>query len=315
MDVVISSPADADAGLRLDVYLAKEQAAPSRSFIQRLIEDGAVRVSGRVETKPSFRVRAGDVIEVSLPPPRSDQVRVCPEDILVKTLYEDDDVLVIDKPRGMAVHPGAGRSTGTLVNALLGRQMSLSGIGGPLRPGIVHRLDRDTTGAMIVAKNDRAHLKLAADLAAHHVGRHYLALVRGNIVENEGVIDAPIGRHAVDRRRQAVIANGRRAVTRFRTIERYGDYTLVQATLETGRTHQIRVHMQYIGRPLAGDPVYGGVRGELGLLAQALHSARVEFTHPATGEHMAFEAQMPGDMRAAVESLRARSGDQEEVGV
>lgn len=307
MGVIVSSPAHADAGLRLDVYLAKEQVAPSRSFIQRLIDGGSVQVNGRVETKPSYRVRADDVIEVSLPPPEVGPARVPPEVIVIAALYEDDDVLVVDKPRGMTVHPGAGRTTGTLVNALLGRQMSLSGIGGPLRPGIVHRLDRNTTGVMIVAKNDRAHLKLAADLAAHRVGRHYLALVRGNIVENEGVVDAPIGRHPVDRKRQAVAAGGRRAVTRFRTLERFGDYTLIEATLETGRTHQIRVHMQYIGRPVAGDPVYGGVRGELGLTAQALHSARVEFIHPATGEYMVFAADMPGDMRAAVEALRARA--------
>ncbi|HON43045.1 MAG TPA: RluA family pseudouridine synthase [Bacillota bacterium] len=306
MDVVVSSPAHADAGLRLDVYLAKEQIAPSRSFVQRLIEDRAVRVNGRIEAKPSYRVRAGDAIEVSLRKPDAEPACVPPENIAIAVLYEDDDVLVIDKPRGMTVHPGAGRTTGTLVNALLGRQTSLSGIGGPLRPGIVHRLDRNTTGVMIVAKNDRAHLRLAADLAAHRVGRHYLALVRGNIVENEGVVDAPIGRHPVDRKRQAVVVSGRRAVTRFRVLARFGDYTLIEATLETGRTHQIRVHMQYIGRPVAGDPVYGGVRDELGLAAQALHSARVEFTHPATGEHMVFAAGMPGDMRAAVEALRAR---------
>lgn len=305
--MIVSSPAHADAGLRLDVYLAKEQAAPSRSSIQRLIDDGCVRVNGRVETKPSYRVRADDVIEVSLPPPEVAPACVPPEDIVIAVLYEDDDVLVVDKPRGMTVHPGAGRTTGTLVNALLGRQMSLSGVGGPLRPGIVHRLDRNTTGVMIVAKNDRAHLKLAADLAAHRVGRHYLALVRGGVAENEGVVDAPIGRHPADRKRQAVVAGGRRAVTRFRTLERFGDYTLIEAMLETGRTHQIRVHMQYIGRPVAGDPVYGGVRGELGLAAQALHSAKVEFTHPATGEHMAFAADMPDDMRVAVERLRARA--------
>ena len=305
--MIVSSPAHADAGLRLDVYLAKEQVAPSRSFIRRLIDNGSVRVNGRVETKPSCRVRADDVIEVSLPPPEVAPACVPPEDIVIAVLYEDDDVLVVDKPRGMTVHPGAGRTTGTLVNALLGRQMSLSGIGGPLRPGIVHRLDRNTTGVMLVAKNDRAHLRLAADLAAHRVGRHYLALVRGGIVENEGVVDAPIRRHPVDRKRQAVATGGRRAVTRFRTLERFGDYTLIEATLETGRTHQIRVHMQYIGRPVAGDPVYGGVRGELGLAAQALHSARVEFTHPATGGYMVFAADMPGDMRAAVEALRARA--------
>ena len=305
--MIVSSPAHEDAGLRLDVYLAKEQVAPSRSFVQRLIDDGSVRVNGRVETKPSYRVRADDVIEVSMPPPEVAPACVPPEDIVIAVLYEDDDVLVVDKPCGMTVHPGAGRTTGTLVNALLGRQMSLSGIGGPLRPGIVHRLDRNTTGVMIVAKNDRAHLKLAADLAAHRVGRHYLALVRGGIVENEGVVDAPIRRHPVDRKRQTVAVGGRRAVTRFRTLERFGDYTLIEATLETGRTHQIRVHMQYIGRPVAGDPVYGGVRGELGLAAQALHSARVEFTHPATGEYMVFAVDMPGNMRAAVEALRARA--------
>ena len=311
MAVSILSPGDEDEGMRLDVYLAKEQVAPSRSSVQRLIEDGAVRVNGRVEGKPSYRVRAGDSIEVS-PSPRAageaDSARVSPESIAINVLYEDDDVLVVNKPRGMAVHPGAGRTAGTLVNALLGREMSLSGIGGPLRPGIVHRLDRDTTGVMIVAKNDRAHLRLAADLAAHRVGRYYLALVRGSIVENEGVIDAPIGRNPVDRKRQAVVGTGRRAVTHFRTLERFGDYTLIEAALETGRTHQIRVHMHYINRPVAGDPTYGGVRGELGLLAQALHSVRVEFTHPATGTRMVFEADMPDDMRDAIGKLQMRAG-------
>ncbi|MEA4882905.1 MAG: RluA family pseudouridine synthase [Clostridia bacterium] len=300
------SPAEADELSRLDVYLAKERAAPSRSFVQKLIEDGRVRVDGRIEKKPSYKVKPGESIEVEIPPPKPEPAWLEPQAIHVDIIYEDGDIMVINKPRGMAVHPGAGRKTGTLVNALLGAGIGLSGIGGVLRPGIVHRLDRDTSGVMLVAKNDIAHLGLAADLAAHRVGRHYLAILRGNVAEDDGVVDAPIARRPVDRKRQTVSVGGRRAVTRFHVEERYGDYTLIRAKLETGRTHQIRVHMQYIGRPVAGDPTYGGVVGELGLRAQALHAFRIEFVHPRTGENMSFEAPMPDDMETALHALRAR---------
>ncbi|MGB4338557.1 MAG: RluA family pseudouridine synthase [Bacillota bacterium] len=308
METIVTTPGPEDEGSRLDVFIAKEQAAPSRSAAQRHVIDGRVRVNGHVETRPSYRIRAGDMIEVDvLPPEESDAVK--PENIQLAVVYEDDDLLVLNKPRGMAVHPGSGRSTGTLVNALLGRQMSLSHLGGALRPGIVHRLDKDTTGVMIVAKNDRAHSRLAADLAARRIDRRYLAIVRGNITENAGLVDAPIGRHPVDRKRQAVIPTGRAAITRFNVEERFGDYTLVRVKLETGRTHQIRVHMSYIGRPVAGDPVYGGPRavGELGLEAQALHSVSLQFQHPITGENMFFEAPPPPDFQQALELLRQRS--------
>lgn len=296
-------PGPWDDQVRLDAYLAKEHAAPSRSFLRRLIDQGMVRVNGRHE-KASYRVRPGDLISVSIPQPEPETVE--PEEIDLDIIYEDAGLLVLNKPRGMVVHPGAGRHSGTLVNALLARCKDLSGIGGVVRPGIVHRLDRDTSGVMVVAKNDSVHLRLAADLASRKVTREYVAIVRGNISEDDGVIDAPIGRHPVDRKRQAVRADGRRAVTRFHVEQRFGDYTLVRVVLETGRTHQIRVHMQYISRPVAGDPIYGGVRGELGLHAQALHAESLEFTHPETGERKRFEAPMPEDMKSALAKLRAR---------
>lgn len=305
MDTMVSSPAISDVGSRLDVFIAKEQVAPSRSAAHRLIADSRVRVNGRTETRPSYKLRGGDVVEVDLPQ-REDPGCIAPERVQLEVVYEDDDLMVVSKPRGMVVHPGAGRTTGTLVNALLGREMELSMIGGPLRPGIVHRLDKDTTGVMIVAKNDRAHMRLSADLAARRIDRRYLAIVRGNITEREGLVDAPIGRHPMDRKRQAVVASGRSALTRFTVEERFGDYTVIKVKLETGRTHQIRVHMSYIGRPVAGDPVYGGIVGELGLEAQALHSMSLGFTHPVTGKPMWFEADPPEDFARALELLRSR---------
>ena len=313
MQVLFFSPGEADDRTRLDLYLAKESVAPSRSYIQKLISDGRVTVNGLVETRSSYRVRAGDAVEVRVPPPDPLCPGVpAPESIALDVIYEDDDLMVINKPRGMVVHPGVGRSTGTLVNALLGRGTQLSTVGGKLRPGIVHRLDLDTSGAIIVAKNDATHLALASQLASGDIDRNYIAIVRGNIREDCGVIDAPLGRHPVDRKKRAVRPDGRPAVTRFTVLERFGDYTLVGIELETGRTHQIRVHMKYIGRPVAGDPVYGGVAGELGLEAQALHARSVEFTHPVAGERVRIEAKkMPDDMRAALALLRSRepSGD------
>lgn len=302
---MVTTPVPEDVGARLDVFIAKEQAAPSRSAAQRHLAEGRVRVNGLVETRPSYRVREGDMVEVDIAPPeRCDSV--VPEQIQLAVVYEDADLMVVNKPRCMVVHPGAGRTTGTLVNALLGREMDLSHIGGALRPGIVHRLDKDTTGLMIVAKNDAAHTRLSADLAARRIDRRYLALVRGNVTEKSGLVDAPIGRHPIDRKRQAVIPSGRPAITRFDVMERFGDYTLVKVKLETGRTHQIRVHMSYIGRPVAGDPVYGGrdAAGELGLEAQALHSASLQFQHPATANTMFFEAPPPADFARALDELR-----------
>ena len=293
-----------EKGARLDSYIAKQEGIVSRAFASKLIESGEVKVNAKVEVKTSFKVRENDIVEVCVPDLKPYELK--PEDMDIDVLYEDSDLLVVNKSRGMVVHPAPGSESGTLVNALLARCNDLSGIGGVQRPGIVHRLDKDTTGAMLVAKNDEAHQKLSKDIARRDVVREYLAIVRGNVAEDDSVIDMPIGRSTSDRKKQAVNLNGRSALTRLHVLERFGDYTLVKLRLQTGRTHQIRVHMSYIGRPVAGDPTYGGKSGELGLEAQALHSWRIEFTHPKTLERMSFEAGPPEDFKRALELLRSR---------
>lgn len=293
-----------EKGARLDSYIAKQEGIVSRAFASKLIESGAVKVNAKVEVKTSFKVREDDIVEVCVPDLKPYELK--PEDMDVDVLYEDSELLVVNKSRGMVVHPAPGSESGTLVNALLARCNDLSGIGGVQRPGIVHRLDKDTTGVMLVAKNDEAHQKLSKDIARRDVVREYLAIVRGNVAEDDAVIDMPIGRSTSDRKKQAVNVNGRSALTRLHVLERFGDYTLVKLRLQTGRTHQIRVHMSYIGRPVAGDPTYGGKQGELGLEAQALHSWRIEFTHPKTLERMSFEAEPPEDFKMALELLRSR---------
>ncbi len=293
-----------EKGARLDSYIAKQEGIVSRAFASKLIESGEVKVNAKVEVKTSFKVREDDIVEVCVPDLKPYELK--PEDMDIDVLYEDSDLLVVNKSRGMVVHPAPGSESGTLVNALLARCNDLSGIGGVQRPGIVHRLDKDTTGAMLVAKNDEAHQKLSKDIARRDVVREYLAIVRGNVAEDDAVIDMPIGRSTSDRKKQAVNLNGRSALTRLHVLERFGDYTLVKLRLQTGRTHQIRVHMSYIGRPVAGDPTYGGKLGELGLEAQALHSWRIEFTHPKTLERMSFEAEPPEDFKKALELLRSR---------
>ncbi len=293
-----------EKGARLDSYIAKQEGIVSRAFASKLIESGEVKVNAKVEVKTSFKVREDDIVEVCVPDLKPYELK--PEDMDIDVLYEDSDLLVVNKSRGMVVHPAPGSESGTLVNALLARCNDLSGIGGVQRPGIVHRLDKDTTGAMLVAKNDEAHQKLSKDIARRDVVREYLAIVRGNVAEDDAVIDMPIGRSTSDRKKQAVNLNGRSALTRLHVLERFGDYTLVKLKLQTGRTHQIRVHMSYIGRPVAGDPTYGGKLGELGLEAQALHSWRIEFTHPKTLERMSFEAEPPEDFKKALELLRSR---------
>ena len=293
-----------EKGARLDSYIAKQEGIVSRAFASKLIESGEVKVNAKVEVKTSFKVREDDIVEVCVPDLKPYELK--PEDMDVDVLYEDSELLVVNKSRGMVVHPAPGSESGTLVNALLARCNDLSGIGGVQRPGIVHRLDKDTTGVMLVAKNDEAHQKLSKDIARRDVVREYLAIVRGNVAEDDAVIDMPIGRSTSDRKKQAVNVNGRSALTRLHVLERFGDYTLVKLRLQTGRTHQIRVHMSYIGRPVAGDPTYGGKPGELGLEAQALHSWRIEFTHPKTLERMSFEAGPPEDFKRALELLRSR---------
>lgn len=296
------------AGERLDVFLAgRVGLGMTRSAIQRLIRDDRVLVNGR-PTRPSRRLEPGERIEVELPGPEPSGV--VPQDLPLDVVYEDPDVVVINKPRGWVVHPAPGHEAGTLVNALLARYPEMDGVGGPGRPGIVHRLDRDTTGLLVVARTPLAYRELVRQLKERVVRREYLALVRGRPEVRAGTIDAPIGRHPVDRKRMAVDPErGRPARTHFEVVEPLGEYTLLRCWLETGRTHQIRVHLAYIHLPVAGDPTYGGRRaeGELGLQGQALHACRLEFPHPRDGRPMRFEAPLPEDFRLALE--RARRGE------
>jgi 23S rRNA pseudouridine1911/1915/1917 synthase len=289
-----------NSGTRLDSFLADCMPGQSRSSVQGLIERDLVRVDGRA-VKNSYRVKAGERVEVVLPPPESTEVE--PEPIPLDIVYEDSSLLVINKPAGMVVHPAVGNRTGTLVNALLHHTDRLSDAGDLTRPGIVHRIDKDTTGLLVVAKNEVAHRNLARQLKAHTVKRKYIALVKGVIDEDGGTIDAPIGRHPTDRKRMAVVAkNSRDAVTHFSVIKRFNRYTLVEARLETGRTHQIRVHMHYIGHPVVGDPKYGKA-GELGAEGLMLHAAVLGFVHPEKDEYMEFEAPLPPHFLKVIEAL------------
>ena len=289
-----------DSGERLDSFLAAHMSGHSRSSVQKLIEKGMASVNGRA-VKSNYRIKAGDGIEVLLPPPERPEVE--PEDIPLDIVYEDSALLVINKPAGMVAHPAPGSRSGTLVNALLYHSGSLSASGDAARPGIVHRIDKDTTGLLVVAKNETAHRSLAGQLKAHSIKRKYIALVRGDIEEDGGTIEAPIGRHPVDRKRMAVVArNSRDAVTHFCVIRRFSGYTLVEARLETGRTHQIRVHMHYIGHPVVGDPKYGKP-GELGAKGLMLHAAALGFVHPEKDEYMEFEAPLPQHFKSVIEAL------------
>jgi len=297
----------AQVGKRIDVLLAAIDLGLSRSQAQKLIADGLVLVNGQL-TKANYKVRLGDCINIRIPEPQN--LAIVPEAIPLDILYEDRDVIVINKPQGMVVHPAAGNYSGTLVNALLAHCAGeLSGINGVIRPGIVHRIDKDTSGVLMVAKNDQAHLKLAAQIKAHSVQRRYLALVYGNIKEERGTINAPIGRHPVDRQKMAVTERlGRHAVTHFTVAERFGDYTLLDVALETGRTHQIRVHMAYIGHPVVGDPKYGPVKNHFALPGQFLHAYLLGFIHPTTGEYLEFTAPLPPVMAQVLQRLRDNSG-------
>ena len=280
-------------GERLDAFLARSIEDLTRSAAQKLMEKGAVTVSGRA-VKKNEKTAPGMEIEVELP--EAEPVDVVPQDIPLDVVYEDADVIVINKPVGLVVHPAPGHPDGTLVNALLYHcGDSLSGINGQLRPGIVHRIDRDTSGLIIVAKNDKAHVALADQLQDHSLARVYEAVVIGNFREDEGTVDAPIGRHPVDRKKMAIDRrDGRRAVTHWTVLGRYPGYTHIQCRLETGRTHQIRVHMASIGHPLVGDPVYGGGHKSLpGLVGQCLHARKLKFIHPTTKELVEVECPLP----------------------
>ena len=291
------------SGERVDVFLARTLPELTRSAIQRLLEQGCVTSGGR-PVKKNAKTEAGQEFDILLPEDR--ETELVPQDIPLNVAYEDADVLVIDKPKGLVVHPAAGHEDGTLVNALLHHcGGSLSGINGEKRPGIVHRIDMDTSGLLIVAKNDFAHQALAAQLQDHSLRRVYECIVRGGFREDSGTVDAPIGRHPTDRKRMAVTEkNSRPAVTHWEVIDRYGAYTHLRCRLETGRTHQIRVHMAYINHPIAGDPVYGVKKPELGLTSQCLHARELTFTHPRTGEEMTFTTPLPEEFRKALARLR-----------
>ncbi|MBP5200454.1 MAG: RluA family pseudouridine synthase [Schwartzia sp.] len=296
-----SFTADRD-GERIDVFLARLDETLSRSYIQRLIAEGRATVGGQ-KVKPRYRLRAGEKVMVDVPEP--EPINVEPEKLPLDILYEDEDVIVVNKARGMVVHPAAGVFHGTLVNALLAHCKDLSGINGILRPGIVHRLDKETSGVMIAAKNDAAHRSLAEQIQTKTARRVYWAILVGNIREEEGVIHGAIGRSAKDRQKMAVVReNGKDATTKFRILERFGDYTLAECRLMTGRTHQIRVHMDYIGHPVVGDRKYGAKKCPFAIEGQALHSKTLSFAHPRTGERMEFSAPLPEDMERILRQLR-----------
>lgn len=291
--------AEENAG-RLDKYVA-EQLPLTRSYIKNAIDAGNVRLNG-VPAKPGDKIKKGDVIELVTPPPKESEVVA--EDIPLDIVYEDEWMAVINKPQGMVVHPAPGNESGTLVSALLFNVKDLSGINGELRPGIVHRLDKDTSGLLVVAKNDAAHNALAKQIEEKSARRIYAAIVHGNIKEDTLDIDKSIGRSRIDRKKMAVVAGGRHAVTHIRVLERFGTFTYVEAELETGRTHQIRVHLASILRPVAGDQVYGPKAVKLHQEGQLLHARKLILRHPSTGEEMTFEAPLPDYFEKALDKLR-----------
>lgn len=296
------------AGERIDIFLSRELPGVSRSAAQKLCEGGFVTKNG-IPVKKNDRTADGDAFAVQLPEP--EEIHVQPENIPLDIVFEDGDVIVINKPKGLVVHPAVGHWSGTLVNALLYHcQASLSGINGALRPGIVHRIDMDTSGLLIVAKNDFAHQHLAAQLQDHTLARTYECVVCGNIREDSGTIDAPIGRHPTDRKRMAVtLKNSRAAVTHFTVLARYGGYTHVQCRLETGRTHQIRVHMAYRNHPILGDTVYGHKKPELGMDTQCLHARRLTFVHPRTNQVVTLESPLPEYFQTVLRKLGTPLGE------
>ncbi|MGN1143725.1 MAG: RluA family pseudouridine synthase [Anaerovoracaceae bacterium] len=291
-------------GTRIDRVLSLLLAESSRSYIQKLIEKGNVTVEGQTCTSKKYKVSSGQQVDLLMPPPENLSVEA--ENIPLDIVYEDEDVLVVNKPRGMVVHPAAGNYTGTLVNAVLYHCGDrLSSINGVIRPGIVHRIDKDTSGLLMIAKNNMAHESLSAQLAEHSITRRYTALVYHNLTEDEGTVDAPIGRDPKNRLRMAVTSqNSKRAVTHWKVLERFGRYTLIEARLETGRTHQIRVHMAYIHHPLVGDMVYGPKKQPLTEDGQLLHARVLGFVHPRTGEYMEFQRPLPPEFEAVLQKLR-----------
>lgn len=277
--------------IRLDVYIAEERKQLSRTMIQKLIESGNILVNGS-KKKLSCKVQMNDRITINLPEVKETDLK--PQEIPIEIIYEDNDIIVVNKPKGLVVHPANGNPDGTLVNAIMAIcKESLSGIGGELRPGIVHRLDKDTSGLLIVAKNDRAHINMSEQIKNHEVRKIYIALVRGVVQEDEATIDMPIGRSTKDRKKMAVVKDGKNAVTHFKVLKRYPKYTLLEIKIDTGRTHQIRVHMAEIGHPVVGDMIYSNGKNDFGVEGQMLHAKSLDFKHPITGEKMHLEADLP----------------------
>lgn len=291
-----------EQGTRLDVLLTSRFQELSRSHLQKIIASGLVTVNGKA-AKANYKVQSEDSVAIIFS--EAKPVEIVAENIPLDILYEDTDIIVVNKPRGMVVHPATGNYQGTLVNALLDHCQDLSGINGEIRPGIVHRLDKDTSGVIVAAKNDHAHLSLAEQIKNRTASRKYIAIVHGNIAEEQGIINAPLGRHSSDRKKMAVtFSNSKEAITRFRVCERFVNFTLVECKLQTGRTHQIRVHMQYIGHPVVGDPKYGPEKKRFAIAGQALHSAELSLKHPTTGQDMLFTAPLPQDMADILKQLQ-----------
>ena len=283
--------ANDEDNVRLDIYISTKDSDLSRERVKKLIEEGNVLVNGSAK-KSSYKIKLGDVIEINIPELKECSIE--PQDIPVEVMYEDDDIIVVNKPKGMVVHPANGNPDGTLVNAIMKIcKGSLSGIGGEIRPGIVHRLDKDTSGLLIVAKNDKAHINMSQQIKDRKVNKRYVALVRGTIKEDEATISMPIARSKKDRKKMAVDRDGREAITHFKVLKRYGNYTLLDIKIDTGRTHQIRVHMAEIGHPVVGDEVYSNGKNEFGVHGQMLHARSLEFEHPITGKKMHIEADIP----------------------
>ena len=290
-----------DKGKRLDRYVTEQNAEITRTAVQRLIDEKNILVNGK-EQKASYKVNENDVVEVEIPEPKKIEIKA--ENIPIEVIYEDSDIVVVNKPKGMVVHPGNGNLDGTLVNAIMAKcEGSLSGIGGEIRPGIVHRIDKDTSGLLIVAKNDKAHVNLSEQIKEHKVKKTYIALVRGVVKENEATIDMPIGRSKTDRKKMAVCKDGKNAVTHIKVLKRWEHYTLLQVNIETGRTHQIRVHLSYIGYPIIGDYTYSNGKNEFGVVGQCLHAQKLEFKHPITNKIVELEAPLPEYFQEIIQKL------------